>query len=79
MKKLFSAITILLFLMGSAAMVSCQKDDPCEKAKNKCEECYEGTELNTCLTTVNACKILPPGLPRNDCCRDFYNDIKNCQ
>lgn len=79
MKKLLSLITVSVLLLGSAAMISCDKESACNRAESKCEECYTGNDLSNCKAIVSACKILLPGPPRDDCCDSHYESIKDCQ
>jgi hypothetical protein len=79
MKKIIHIVMIAVLFAAGAAMISCNKQTACERAKDRCDECYDGDELSNCLSSVDVCKILLPGPPRDDCCDSLYDSLANCQ
>lgn len=69
MKKIFYLVIVTILFAAGTAMISCNKDTACARAEDRCYECYEGTELNNCLSSVSVCKLALPGPTRDNCCK----------
>jgi len=78
MNRLVKIAAIALVLAGGVALSSCEKSSWCQKLEDKCQECFTGSSLSTCLQTVDVCEIYPAGTLRDDCCENQYNAVKNC-
>ena len=78
MKNLVWLLVCASLFIGGLFVVSCEKDTPCGKAEDRCEECSESTEVESCKTEVDACKILLPGLGREGCCDRVYHAYAQC-
>jgi len=78
MKKLVWLLACVSLFIGGLFLVSCDKATACGRAEDRCRECYTGTELDSCLSSVDTCKILLPGLGRESCCNDITDGLDNC-
>jgi len=74
MKKFVWLLACVTLFIGGMLLVSCDKATACGRAEDRCDECFEGDELDACLDSVNSCKALLPGLGREPCC----NALADC-
>jgi hypothetical protein len=77
MKKFIKAIIFCFILAGAGFSISCDEEDKCDKAASMCKECY--SDPSSCLASVDACKVLLPGPPRDDCCSGLIDSMSNCK
>jgi hypothetical protein len=79
MKKLTLLLIMCVSLfIGGMLLASCDKQTACGRADDRCEECSESTEVESCKTEVDACKVLLPGLGREGCCDRVYQAYAQC-
>jgi hypothetical protein len=63
---------ICLVFWAGAFLVACDDENPCNKAKELCDDCGD----ENCNSLVSTCKVLL-GRQRDDCCDSIVDSLED--